>query len=202
MKIYDTLEQGTPEWNAIRAGKFTASVDFQQLVTGRDDTKKKLIRKKVAEYITGQPVLNEYTNGNIQRGKELEAQAREAFEMATGLAVRQVGFIEGSEWHGASPDGLIGEDGGIEIKSRDVHTHLDCFLDGFDKSYQWQIQGNLWVSERKLWYFVSYNPHYARFNKHLFIQKIQRDEVAISQIKAAVEIAVKQVKTLAEIVTR
>lgn len=185
MKIYD-FEQGSPEWEAIRAGKFTGSVDFQQLVTGRRDTQEKLIRKKAAERLTGQAVMSEYSNAAMERGKELEAGAVEAFELGTGLAVQRVGFCEGSDWYGASPDGLVGDDAGIEIKCKDVHTHLNCFLDGWDKSYKFQIQGNLYVTGRKLWYFVSFNPYYALFGKHLFIEKIQRDEVLIQQIDEAI----------------
>lgn len=187
MKTYDLVEQGTPEWLALRSGKFTASEDFQQLVTGGKDTVDKLIRKKAAERITGQCVLSGFTNANMERGKALEQEAVEMFEASEGLAVQRVGFIDASEWAGASPDGLIGENAGIEIKCRDIHTHLACFLEGYDKSYKWQIQGNLYVSEREFWYFVSYNPHYAHIGKHLFIEKIPRDESAIAQIRAGIE---------------
>lgn len=186
MKIHD-LEQNTPEWELLRAGRFTASLDFQQLVTGRKDTFDKLIRKKAAERLTGQVVMSNYTNGSMERGKELEQSAIEAFEIETGLSVQRVGFCEGSDWYGASPDGLIGEDAGIEIKCKDVHTHLNCFLDGWDKSYKFQIQGNLYVTGRKVWYFVSFNPFYSPFGKHLFVEKIYRDEVIIKQIEAAID---------------
>ncbi|OPY04837.1 MAG: YqaJ-like viral recombinase domain protein [Syntrophaceae bacterium PtaB.Bin038] len=187
MKVYNQIIQGTPEWYAVRSGKFTASEDFQQLVTGRKDTVDKLIRKKAAERITGQCVLSDYTNAAMERGRLLEQEAVDLFEMSEGLAVQRVGFIEGSDWHGASPDGLIGDNAGIEIKSRDIHTHLACFLEGYDKAYKWQIQGNLYVAEREFWYFVSYNPHYAHIGKHLYIEKIPRDEALIAQIKAGIE---------------
>lgn len=198
MKLYNCA-QGSQEWLDLRAGKFTASLDFQQLATGKPDTYKKLIRKKAAERITGQLTLTEYTNANMERGKQLEQDARDAFEMKTGIAVQQVGFCELSEWVGASPDGLIGEDEGLEIKSRDIHTHLNCFLDGYDKSYKWQIQGNLYVTGRSTWYFVSYNPSYAFINKHLFVAEISRDETIISQIKAGIEKGIKDVQAITKV---
>ena len=199
--IYETIAQGTPEWDELRRGKFTASSDFQQLATGNKSVYEKLIRKKVAERITGQLVTNNFTNANMERGKLLEQDAVEAFELETGLSIKRVGFVEGSEWFGASPDGLIGDDSGIEIKSKDIHTHLDCFIDGYDRSYNWQIQGNLFVTERKSWYFVSYNPHYASIGKHLYIQKIERDEAKIAQIKEGIEKGIKSAIATAKIIT-
>lgn len=199
--IINNIVQGTLEWFAVRAGKFTASSDFQVLCTGRPDTYKKLIRKKVAERITSKLCENEYTNANIKRGKELEAEAREAFEIKTGIAVEQIGFCEASEWVGASPDGLISEDAGIEIKCPEIHTHLNCFLDGYDTSYKWQIQGNLWVTGRKIWYFVSYNPEYAHIGKHLFVEQVPRDETRIAQIAAGVERGIKDVQAIAKVFT-
>lgn len=200
MKVYSDLVQGTDEWFVVRSGKFTASTDFQQLVTGRPDTYKKLIRKKAAERITGQVVLSEYSNANMQRGNELEEQAIEAFELQTSQTIQKIGFIEGSSWFGASPDGLVGEDAGIEIKCRDIHTHLDCFVDGYDKSYKWQIQGNLYVSKRKSWYFVSYNPYYAHINKHLYVEKVARDETMIDQIEEKILQGAKDVKAMIKVI--
>ncbi len=198
VKIYKNIDQNTDEWLALRAGKFTASTDFQQLVTGKKDTYNKLMRKKAAEKITGQLILNEYTNANMQRGNELEQAAIDAFQMETGLIIDQVGFVEGSEWYGCSPDGLIGEDAGIEIKCKDIHTHFGCFVDGYDTTYKWQIQGSLFVTGRKVWYFVSYNPHYVHLNKHLVIEKIGRDDNLIGQIKAGIDKGVADVKQLIE----
>lgn len=199
MKLYNDIEQGTDEWLRLRAGKFTASLDFQQLVSGRADTYRKLIRKKSAEKITGQLITTNYSNSNIERGNELEDQAVEAFEMQTGLIVSRVGFAELSEWVGSSPDGLIGDDCGIEIKCKDIHTHLDCFIDGYDKSYNYQIQGNMFVTGRKSWWFVSYNPHYVHINKHLYFELIQRDEAMINKILEGTKKGIEDVKKTIEL---
>lgn len=200
MKVYDELIQGTDEWFSVRSGKFTASKDFQQLVTGKTDTYRKLIRKKAAERITGQVVQSEYSNANMQRGNELEAQAIEAFELQTSKTIQKIGFVENSEWAGASPDGLIGDTEGIEIKCKDVHTHLDCFVDGYDTAYKWQIQGNLFITGRKSWYFASYNPYYAHVNKHLYIEKIQRDEVMIDKIEEKILQGTKDVLAMMKVI--
>lgn len=187
MRIYNDLVQGTDEWLKLRAGKFTASLDFQQLVTGRPDTYKKLIRKKAAEKITGQLILNDYTNANMERGNALEGDAIEAFQINTGLMVDRVGFVELNEWAGCSPDGLIGNDSGIEIKCKDIHTHLNCLIDGYDSSYKWQIQGNMYITGRKSWWFVSYNPNYVHSGKHIFVEKIPRDNELIAMIKSGID---------------
>lgn len=196
MKIYDEIEQGTDEWFKLRAGRFTASTDMQQLVTGKKDTYSKLIIKKASEKITGQLVTSNYTNSNMERGNELEAQAVEAFQLETGLVIDRVGFVELDEWAGCSPDGLIGKDSGIEIKCKDIHTHLNCFIDGWDSSYKWQIQGAMMVTGRLSWFFVSYNPYYAHLGKHLFIKKIDRDNEMIAQIKKGIENGVRDVKEI------
>lgn len=196
MKTYNDIEQNTLEWLELRAGKFTASVDFQQLVTGKKVIYDKLIRKKASERITGRLVANEYTNANMERGKELEDLAIKEFEGKTELEVGRVGFVEGDEWYGCSPDGLIGKDAGVEVKCKDIHTHLDCFLDGYDKSYKWQIQGNLYVTERKHWFFVSYNPHYIHVGKELYIEKIERDEEMIGKISEGIKKGVLNVQEI------
>lgn len=201
MIIHRDIIQGTPEWDIIRTGKLTASVDYQQLVTGRKDTYTKLIRKKAAERITGRRPEEKYDNSHMIRGRELETEAIAVFELETGLMVERVGFIEGSEYYGCSPDGLIGNDGGLEVKCKDIHTHLDCFLDGYDKTYKWQIQGNLYVSERKWWIFASYNPHYAHIGKQLYTERIERDEEAISQIVAGIKKGIEDIKSVAMVMT-
>jgi predicted phage-related endonuclease len=198
MIIHTSIEQNTLEWFALRAGKFTASLDFQQLVTGKPDTYKKLIRKKAAEVLTGKLVASEYTNINMERGNELEALAIKEFELATSKKVDRVGFVEGDKYFGCSPDGLIDDDCGIEIKCKDIHTHLNCFLDGYDTSYKWQIQGNLYVTNRTKWYFVSYNPHYEHLNKHLYIELIERDEEIINQISMGIKKGIEDITKLLE----
>ena len=196
MIIHNDIDQKSDEWLKLRAGKFTASKDFQQVVTGKKDTYKRLTRLKAAEKLTGALCLSDYKNEHIERGNKLEDLAIKEFEVMNDIIVKRVGFVELNEWVGCSPDGLIGDDGGIEIKCKDIHTHLDCWIDGYDTKYKYQIQGNLWVTNRKYWYFVSYNPHYINIDKHLYIEKIERDEELIESIKNNTEKAIEDVKQI------
>ena len=114
MKIYDNLQQGTNEWLEVRSGKFTGS-DFHTLI-GNSETKKKILFKKSIERLTKTTIIEEITSPDIERGKEEEKNARLLYEMETGQEVKQIGFAELDEWVGCSPDGLINNDGIIEIK--------------------------------------------------------------------------------------
>jgi len=194
--IHRDLIQGTEDWYNMRCGKFTASLDFQQLATGTKTIRDRLILKKASERITGKPILSDFSNKHMQRGKLLEQEAVDAFQMETWLDVDRVGFVEGTEWFGCSPDGLIGENAGLEIKCKEQHTHLYCLLKGYDTSYDWQMQGNLYTSGREFWYFVSYNPDYSSKGKGLFVHKVYRDEKKIAQIKNGIEKGIEEIESI------
>lgn len=196
--IIHEMEQQTEDWFNIRLGKFTGT-DLTTIANGQAKTKEKLYIKKAAERITGQRTTKDYSNANMERGNELEHEARSLFELETGLEVSQVGFCEDeSHWFGISPDGLIGEDSGLEIKCKDIHTHAECFLKPDNwKQYKWQIQGGMFVTGATSWYFVSYNPHFPR-NKRLYIEKVERDEKLINQIGEGLLEAMKQTEIIIE----
>jgi len=178
--IHENIIQRSDEWFQIRLGKFTGT-DFATVANGRKDTRKKLIYKKAAEIMTGKPCERDFNNFQMDRGRELEDEARMAFELETGLEVREVGFIELDQYTGVSPDGLIGEKSGIEIKCKDTHTHIECLTEG-DNSYKWQIQGGLYVSGRKSWFFVSYNKDFS-MNKRLYIKEHTPDEKSFEMLR-------------------
>ena len=121
-------------------------------------------------------------------GHEVEQFARDAYELETGNVVQQVGFIEHQEFPfaGASPDGLIDDDGGLELKCpRDSRIHLDRFLSGVPSEYIPQIQGCMWVTGRQWWHFASYDPRMPESHRLLII-KVPRDDAVIAKIQAAV----------------
>lgn len=161
MKVYDTLEQGSPEWFAVRLGKITASVfkDLKPTTRGKGKTRKNKILDIVAETVSGTPIDVPQTR-DMERGTFLEPYARETFSRVTGLEVNEVGFIlADDERIGCSPDGLIGDDTGIEIKCPRPRQHVrNVQEDGLD-DYRLQAQGCMWVSGRRFWYLVSYCPH-------------------------------------------
>ena len=194
MKTYNDIQQGTPEWFDIRIGKFTAS-DAQAIANNGKglDT---LVYEKAAEILTHK-VKEAYTNDDMERGKELEEQARNAYELETGTVVTRVGFVEKSERVGCSPDGMIGEDGLQEIK---------CFNDAkfvrymvqrdIDSEHEWQMQMQMLVTERKYVEYVVFNPN---FPKPVIITKIERDETKIERLRIGLESAQEK---LAEILKK
>lgn len=114
-----------------------------------------------------------YSNEHIMRGHELEDYARSVYEMETGNEVEQVGFVTLGDYIGCSPDGLVGDDGGVEIKSLSDEKYMQYLLgDEIEKKYYWQIQMNLLVTGRQWWDLVVYNPN---FKKTLYIKRYTPD---------------------------
>jgi hypothetical protein len=179
MKIYE-FEQGTPEWHEIRCGIPTASC-FDQIVTTKGDPSKqrtKYMYKLAGERLAGK-AEESYQNGPMLRGKELEAEARSLYQIIKDLPVKTVGFCL-ADGYGASPDSLVGENGGLEIKCPIMSTHVGYLLENrMPTDYFQQVQGNLLVTGREWWDFVSYYPAIRPL-----IVRIERDEVFIRALKA------------------
>ena len=183
MKMYN-FEQGSEEWKAIRVGKLTAS-DFHILM-GDSKTKKTTLLKKAAERIVG--TLSDasgFTSIHTERGKELEVEAREFYSILSTNEVEEVGFIEANEFLGCSPDGLIGEDGGLEIKCKDNHNHLFAVMNNYiEPSHRTQCQFNMYITGRKWWDYFLYNKNFANPGH---IIRIERDDDYINRIVVAIE---------------
>lgn len=185
-------EQRTPEWAADRSGKFTGS-RFADVLARNKRTGEPLkayhdlIWQIVVERMTGQPV--EGPNGYaLQYGIENEPFAREDYELVTGNNVVESGFIVHPKYPfvGCSPDGLIGEDAGIEMKCpKNPAVHLERFLSGVPDEFVPQIQGCMWVTGRVRWDFVSYDPRMPESHRILIIP-VMRDNAFISRLEAAV----------------
>jgi putative phage-type endonuclease len=146
------IEQGTEEWQKARLGIPTAS-NFDKIVTTKGDLSKqskKYLYTLASEQVTG--VKEEgYTNGVMQRGNELEQEARDFYELTQSATIEKVGFVYSDESKsvGASPDGFVGEEGGIEIKCPLAHTHVGYLLGKkLPTEYIQQVQGNLFVTGR------------------------------------------------------
>ena len=160
MIIVDVV-QGTPEWFTARCGIPTAS-NFDKIITV--DGKPSKQRQKYLYQLAGERVAGAkawtYVNEAMQRGVELEAEARQLFEMVTGEEVTQVGMCMPSEKSWAcSPDGLIGKDSGLEIKCPLIHTHVEYLLESsLPSDYFQQVQGNMMITGRASWNFMSYYP--------------------------------------------
>lgn len=184
MQIFD-CEQGTPEWFAARLGIPTAS-EFKTIVAVKKDARDKVtrqtyMRKLAGEIITGLP-MESYTNGHMERGHEQEDEARSLYAMMEDCDPLRVGFIRNGNT-GCSPDSLIGENGGLEIKSALPHIQIERLeKNELPSEHRLQVQGCLWITGREWWDFVSYSPKLP-----LFVKRIPRDEACIKDIRAAVD---------------
>lgn len=190
MIIHD-VKQGTDEWFQLRLGKFTGSDG--QAVAANGKGLETLIFEKAAEIITGKSKPS-YTNPDMERGNELEAMARNSYELESGKLVKQVGFCEMDEFTGSSPDGLIDEDGMVEIKCKnDANFARFLFDHKIDPEHNWQIQFNLMVTGREYCDYVIFNEN---FPKTTIITRIDRNESDIAKLKAGVAMGIAQLKAI------
>lgn len=182
MEIFN-CDQGTPEWLRVRAGIPTGSMFGTVLCKKGPDakTRRTYMMKLAGEIITRKP-MDSFSNRHTERGHEQEPIARDLYAFQTGNQFERVGFIkEGRK--GASPDCLIGDDGGAEIKSRLAHLQAELLCAGeMPPVHLPQIQGLMWVSRRRWWDFVSYCPKMP-----LFVQRVERDEIYIQKLATAVD---------------
>lgn len=185
--------QGSDEWRAKRCGRFTGTRFEPVLAVSKSSGKPlkaraDLIWSVATERIQGyQP--EGMTSQATQWGKNNEPIAREAYELKTGEFVDEVDFIQHPiyDFIGISPDGLIGTDGGLEIKCpKSPEIHLQRFLLGVPDEYMPQIQGAMWVTGRTWWDFVSYDPDTADQFKLLII-RVNRDEAFIANLETEIK---------------
>ena len=190
MKIHN-FKQRTEDWYNIRKGKMTASNADTIIANGKG--LETYIYNLMAEYYSSAEKEN-YINADMQRGIDLEPEARLEFEFYTDLDVQEVGFIEYNEFIGVSPDGLIGDDGLIEIKCPNDSVYFKLLLsDNIKPEYIAQMQMQLYVTDRQYCYFVSYNPN---FEKSLYIKKITRDEEMIEKLKKGLDKGTELIKEI------
>lgn len=174
------IEQGTEEWFAIRCGKVTASRIADIIATtksGYSASRANYEAQLICEILTGKPAES-FTNAAMAWGTETEPLARAQYELKTGNMVNQIGFVVHPkiEQAGASPDGLVDNDGLIEIKCPNTSTHLDTLLSQkVPSKYITQMTWQMLCTGRKWCDFVSYDPRLPD-NLQLFIQRIELDE--------------------------
>ena len=184
LQIID-VEQGSEAWHAARLGIPTASMFATVMASGRGGGESKMRRKYmlrlVGERITGQP-QESYSNAHMERGKEMEAEARELYALVSGNNPELVGFMRRGQV-GASPDSLIGDDGLLEIKTKQPDLQIEVLLaNRLPPEHEAQVQGQLWVSGRSWCDFASYWPGLP-----IFVHRVERNERRIAEIAVAVE---------------
>lgn len=209
-------EQGSPEWQMLRLGRFTSS-EIHKLMTDPTAAAKKLgenlsvgaktyVLQKAAERITGEPSGDVYSRA-IEWGKENEPFARQLLESSLGVKYEVPGFIPYGDYAGGSLDGLCA-DGICEIKCpANPENHLRNLMlkDSSDlfnlhPDYWWQIQSNLLFSEMDLGLFASFDPRYND-DLRLKIIEVKSDTEAQTALKIKLDLAITELKRIIDLIT-
>lgn len=196
-------EQGSIDWLMERCGKVTAS-RFADVI-GKQKSGKPLAARNtylmelVIERLTGSPAPH-YESTAMMHGTEYEPFARMAYEAKTGAMVLETGFHNHQTipMCGGSPDGLVGDDGGIEIKCPyNSANHLMTLLNGMPEEHMAQVQGLMWITGRMEWTFISYDP---RMPEHLqlYTQVIPRDKEYIAAMEAEIVVFQSEVAAMVD----
>jgi len=185
------MNQRNEEWYDDRAGKATAS-EFCSIMPGKKGAylkaREDYMAELVTERLTGAPLAS-FGSKATDYGTDTEGFARNAYEMDRGILCVVPKFMDHQtvQWCGASPDGLIGDDGGIEIKCpANSSIHLKTVLaDAMPEEHIPQVQGQMWVTGRQWVDFISFDPRMPP-KLQLFIKRIPRDEEYIAKLAAEV----------------
>ena len=199
------MEQQTEEWFSARLGKVTASRVADVIAktkTGYSASRDNYMAQLICERLTGQKGES-FTNAAMTHGTETEPLARSAYENSRSLLVKEVGFINHPriEMSGASPDGLVADDGLVEIKCPNTATHIDTLLSQkVPTKYITQMQWQMLCCQRKWCDFVSFDNRLPE-NLQLFIQEVEFDpeycamlEKEVSQFLAELDSKVAKLK--------
>ena len=182
-------EQGTEAWLQARAGKATASRAGDVLAkirSGESASRYNYKAQLVTERLTGLPT-DSYTSAEMQWGIDHEAEARAVYEAVNDVEVIETGFKQHNNLDaGASPDGLVGTDGLIEIKCPNSISHIKTIIDGTaPKKYIPQMMMQMWITNRKWCDFVSYDPRLDPKNAY-FCVRVERDDEYIANLEKEV----------------
>ena len=186
----EEIIQGSPEWHALRIGKVTASrvADVvAKIKSGWGASRANYAAQLVAERLTGEPG-DSYTNAAMQWGIDHEPDARAAYEFHTDADVVKCGFIEHPNLNmtGASPDGLVGDDGLVEIKCPNTANHIETLKgQAVPSKYVLQMQWQMACAQRQWCDFVSFDP---RLPEHLrlFVKRVARDDKLIVELSGEI----------------
>jgi putative phage-type endonuclease len=200
------MEQRTEEWFAARLGKVTASKVSDVMAktkSGYSASRATYMSQLLVERMTGTRAEG-FTNSAMQWGTDTEPQARAAYEFITDNAVTEIGFVDHPfiKMSGASPDGLVGDVGMLEIKCPNTSTHIQTLLDEkIPKRHVDQMQWQMACTERDWCDFVSFDPRMPAGHEY-FCSRLKRDDKGIADMEAEVadflEELSKQIETLNE----
>jgi hypothetical protein len=209
-------EQNTPEWRAARAGKVTASRVAHAMARLKVNTKngqkgdwaaahRNYVSELAWELITGMPA-DHYVSKPMDIGTQFEGEARVEYWMRFGTEVDETGFVlhPKLDWLGSSPDGLVGTEGGVEIKVPLFHTHCGYLeSDKIPDDYSLQMYTNMLCCERQWWDFTSYCPPDVAPEMpdefRLFRKRLEADPVIFEQIEEAATQTIEEAVALAKV---
>lgn len=190
----ESLEQGTDAWRAARLGHVTGSQIKAVLAKGKGATRAAYRAQVIAERLTGEEA-ERFVSAAMRHGTELEPVARLKYEVRHDVLVEEVGFVLHPEipWAGASPDGLVGAEGMVQIKCPLAHNHVETVIDQeipneYIPQMQWELActGRLWSD------YVSFNDKLPD-DIALFVKRLPRDDHFIAGMEREVRMFLAEV---------
>jgi hypothetical protein len=178
IEIFRDIEQNSDEWKRLRAGIPTASEFKELLAKGEGKSRRSLMRRLAGERVTGEAEAT-FENAATQRGHLLEDDARRTYALVADLPapLEQVAFVK-NFGSGCSPDSLIGDVGGLEIKTAKPSVLIDIFeRDQVPTEHIAQVQGSMWITERAWWDVCIFWPKMPTF-----VRRVQRDTAYIANL--------------------
>jgi len=192
--IHDNIIQGSLEWHLLRCGSLGASRAKDAIAGGQGKSRQTLAYQLAAETVTG--VKSEFnTTPAMQHGIDTEPEARRFFEFEKDVTVQEVGLVTNDKYPGmhCSPDGLIGDDAGYEVKCPQPATHVKYLTEGrLPPEYVCQVQFSMMICERNIWYFSSYHPF---FHKQLILE-VEADLKYIAELESKLESFMAELKEI------
>lgn len=191
--------QGTQEWLDARAGSLGASRVHDVMAktkTGWGASRANVMAELIVEQLTGAPITDKFTSAAMAWGTETEPQARTAYEFYKDVTVDQIGIVRHPSIGGthASPDGLVGDHGLIEIKAPQTATHIETLLGRtVPGKYVTQMQWQMSCTGRKWCDFVSFDPRLPE-SMQFFCQRVQRDDAMIAELEREVVVFINEVR--------
>jgi len=195
MKIHNNIIQRSKDWFKIKAQKMSGS--HAQAIGNAGKGLETYIYELMSEFYSSAE-KEHFSNEHTERGDELESTARGIYELEKEVEVKQVGFVEYNEFVGCSPDGLVGEDGLIEIKCPNDTEYLKYLLFGekqIDTKYVWQCQMQMLVVDRNWNDLVIYNPN---FKNSMLIFRIERDMASFESLEKGFEVGKAKILEIKE----
>lgn len=202
----DQIEQGSAAWFEARLGRVTASRVADVVAktkSGYSTSRANYMAELVAERLTGNKAES-FTNAAMQWGTDQEPEARLAYEFRTNATVELIGFVphQTIEMSGASPDGLVGDDGLVEIKCPNTATHIETLLTGvIPGKYETQMLWQMACSGRAWCDFASFDPRMPEAMR-LFVKRFARDDARIAELEEEVRTFLFELDTTVDRLTK